>query len=76
MEAAKCLQCLSKKELQAVTAQLLCNIYAAGAGPGGGLQYVFSEVGPPVGVVPVATAAIYFDTATGVQYNWFLNSWR
>jgi len=30
LESAKCFSCLSKKELQAVIAQLLCNITAAG----------------------------------------------
>jgi hypothetical protein len=30
IESAKCFQCLSKKELQAVIAQLLCNISSDG----------------------------------------------
>lgn len=32
LDAAKCFECLSKQELQAVIAQLLCNINAGGGG--------------------------------------------
>jgi len=74
LDSAKCFQCLSKKELQAVIAQLLCNI--SGGGAESPLTQVFSGVGDPTGVVtPTATAAIYFDTSDGTQWNWFSGVW-
>ena len=59
-------QACSKKELQIIIAQLLCNLSASG---GGGVS---SGNGSPVGVVtPSGTTAIYFDRQTGQQYNWY-----
>lgn len=75
LTSAKCFSCLSKKELQAVIAQLLCNI--SGGGAASPLTQVFSGHGDPTGVVtPTATAAIYFDEDTGNQYNWYSSQWH
>ena len=75
MEEGKCFQCLSQKELQMVIAQLLCNLSdSTETNP---LNKVFSGVGNPTGVVtPTALEAIYFDTSTGVQYNWYSATWH
>jgi len=75
LDSAKCFSCLSKKELQAVIAQLLCNISSGTSSSP--LTQVFSGSGDPTGVVtPTATAAIYFDVDTGDQYNWYNSAWH
>lgn len=69
----------SLREFDVVLAELLYEVKVAleAGGGGGGLQYVFSGIGDPTGVVtPTATAAIYFDTSTGVQWNWYSGSWH
>jgi hypothetical protein len=74
LEAAKCFQCLSKKELQAVIAQLLCNIAADGAGG----QEVFSgnyADGTPTDT-PTVDQAIGIDTSTGTKWYWYSGSWH
>ncbi|MFA7243463.1 MAG: hypothetical protein WC091_25430 [Sulfuricellaceae bacterium] len=60
-------------QLLQLIAQLVCE--AAEGGGGGGSAYVISGVGAPV-ADPGVTAAIYFDTATGVQYNFYSGSWH
>jgi len=54
-----------------IIAQLSCEVSSAAASSGG----VTAGVGAPSST-PTTDAAIYFDTATGVQYNWFSNSWH
>lgn len=61
-----------QNQLLQIIAQLICD--GAGGG-GGGSGSVLSGVGAPV-ADPGVDAAIYFDTATGVQYNWFSDSWH
>jgi len=76
LEEAKCFQCLSKKELQAVVAQLLCNISVDGAG---NATITTAQVWAAAGVpahTPTVTAQVYFDTSTGVQWNWFNGVWN
>jgi len=53
---------------RALMLQLLCNISTDGAG-------VTSGVGAPTST-PSSSAAIYFDTSTGAQYNWWSGSWH
>jgi hypothetical protein len=75
LESAKCFQCLSKKELQTVIAQLLCNIATDG---GGGTQEVFSgnyADGAPTDV-PTSAQAIGIDTSTGTKWYWYNNKWN
>lgn len=72
--AAKCLECLSEKQLLAIIVQLTCE----GGGGGGGLQYVFSGNyggGVPTDV-PIAAAAVAYDTSNGTQWGWYSGSWH
>ena len=63
---------LSDRKLKEVLLVLLCN--ASGEGS---LQNSFEGVGSPVGVItPAVTAAIYFDTSDGTQWNWYSGSWH
>lgn len=69
---AKCFSCLSKKELQAVIAQLLCNISAAGSGGGGQIKIYTSDPNTEL-VVPDDTAEpamAYSADGTGAIYGW------
>lgn len=65
LEQAKCFQCLSKKELQAVIAQLLCNITEHEASD----FRNFTGNGSPVGVLtPIYIGQYYtdFDNPGGI----------
>lgn len=68
-------QCLTKKELQIVIAQLLCEI-SAGGGGSGGVGAVMRGSGPPVAAPADPTAgAIYYDDDSGsasydTTWNW------
>lgn len=58
-------------------AQLLCEIKDALAGGITGVTGVYSGVGSPVGVVtPTGTAAVYFDTSDGTQWNYYSGAWH
>ena len=71
LDSAKCFQCLSKKELQAVIAQLLCNISAAGTG--GNTPVVYTADPNTEGLTP-ANAALpcvaYSADGSGSFYGW------
>ena len=79
LESAKCFQCLSKKELQAVIAQLLCNISVDGVGSS---QQVYTAVyaDPNVAALvpddPTIAASFYQDPAITVfnQWNWSVST--
>ena len=77
MEEGKCLQCLSQKELQMVIAQLLCNISVDGVVPTWTItnSQVWAAAGVPTHT-PTVIAQVYFDTSTGVQWNWFNGIWN
>ncbi len=64
LESGKCFQCLTKKELQIVICQLLCEIQAGGGTGGGGL----AGTGSPEGVVTANPGATYLDTSNGFFY--------
>lgn len=71
LESAKCFSCLSKKELQAVIAQLLCNISSAGTGVGEVLTGSFDDPNGNVTPTNTAGAAIYYkDSDTLQMYRW------
>jgi hypothetical protein len=64
LAAAKCFSCLTKKELRAITVQLLCNISDSGGGVGGGFQNLTGN-GSPVGVeTPDYVGQYYTDFNT------------
>lgn len=42
---------------------------------GGGGGVVFAGAGAPA-FSPAATSAVYFDTSTGTQYNWYSGAWH
>ena len=67
LESAKCFSCLSKKELQAVIAQLLCNIAADAAA--GAACCNLNGHGSPVGVVtPTAINQFYRDESANALW--------
>jgi len=69
----KCYACYGASLPQLLELGLL-NQIAASSG-GGGSGSVLSGVGAPV-ADPGVSAAIYFDTATGVQYNFYSGAWH
>jgi len=77
LESGKCLQCLTKKELQIVIAQLLCEITSGGSS-GGALQQVFSgnyaDAAPCI--TPTTAQAIGIDTSTGAVWYWYSGAWH
>ena len=58
-------------KLLQIIAQLQCELASSASSSGS----VLSGVGPPV-AAPAGTAAIYFDTLTGVQYNYYSGAWH
>lgn len=72
--AAKCFVPLTKKELLAVMAQLLCNINAA---PAPTPQEVFSGNynGSAPTFTPDGDQAIAVDTSTGATWNYYSGAW-
>ena len=52
---------------RALMLQLLCNLSTGGN--------VTSGVGNPTSS-PTSDAAIYFDTSTGAQWNWYSGAWH
>lgn len=67
-----CFTCLTKKQLQIVIAQLLCEISAGGGGGGGGEQVTSGNGAPsstPTG------SALYYDNLTGTLYQWNGSAW-
>lgn len=63
LSSAQCFACLSKRQLQAIIVQLLCNISVDGTGT---TNFVGS--GSPEGVVTADPAAMYFDQDTDQFY--------
>ncbi len=79
VEAAECFACLSKQQLQAVIAQLLCDINAnGGGGGGGGATQVFSGhygAGTPSNT-PTASAALAYNLDSPYQiFAWDGSAW-
>ncbi len=70
---SSCFVGLSSVQQAAIQTYLLCQL--GGGGGGGGISGVTSGVGPPV-AAPVGSAGVYFDTLTGVQYNYYSGSWH
>lgn len=74
LDSGKCFQCLTKKELQIVIAQLLCEISAGGGG--GGANQISRGSGPPVAAPADPTkGAMYYDDDSGspsydTSWNW------
>lgn len=64
LESAKCFSCLSKKELQAVIAQLICNIGAAGTVQDHGVATLAA------GQVTVASTVVTSTSTILVSYYW------
>lgn len=64
LEAGKCFQCLTKKELQIVIAQLLCEIEA----DGGGVLQVFANY--PAAPTDPTRAALSYPSGGGTLYQW------
>ncbi len=61
LASGACFDCLTKKQLNIVIAQLLCEIYSNGGG-GGGVGAVMRGSGPPVAdPANTAAGAIYYD---------------
>lgn len=57
---ARCFECLSKHQLQAIIAQLLCDINASGGGGGGSGTVYLTGNGSPVGAeTPTFIGEIY-----------------
>lgn len=80
VEAAKCFECLSKQQLQAVIAQLLCDINAnGGGGGGGGATQVFSGnygAGSPT-QTPTTSAAVAYNLDAPYQiFTWDGAAWN
>lgn len=73
LTAGKCFDCLTKKELQIVIAQLLCEI-VEGGGTGGGVGAVMRGSGPPIAPpVDPTQGAIYYDDdplSPSYETNW------
>lgn len=73
---ASCFQCLSKKELQMVIVQLLCDINASGGGGGGsgsGQIRVYTTDPNAEAITPADTAlpaVAYSDDGSGAHYGW------
>ncbi len=64
-ELAKCFECLSMKQLEAINAYLLCQILEAGGG-GGGSSAITHGVGSPItGGISVVTYKLYIDDSSG-----------
>ena len=62
LASGKCFDCLTKKQLNIIIAQLLCEIYSSGGGSGGGIGAVMRGSGPPVDdPANVNAGAIYYD---------------
>ncbi len=68
---SKCLNGLTPVQMASIQTYLLCQLSGGGSGIGG----VTSGVGPPV-AAPSGSTGIYFDTATGVQYNYYSGAWH
>lgn len=70
LASASCFQCLSKKELQAIIAQLLCNI---SDGSGGGV-YTGADADPNGVVTPGDTTKgnLYYQYPSTTLYNQWL----
>lgn len=80
VEAAECFACLSKQQLQAVIAQLLCDINAnGGGGGGGGAIQVFRGAyggGTPTDT-PTTSAALAYDTDPPYSlWKWSGTAWE
>lgn len=78
IEASQCFACLSKQQLQAVIAQLLCEILAnggGGGGGGGGLTCGAYGGGEP-DFTPVTGCAHAIDTDTGQPWYYYSGAWH
>ena len=74
LAAGKCFDCLTKKQLQIVIAQLLCDISASGAMD----QDIFSgnyAGGEPTDT-PTGAQAIGIDTSDGTVWYWYSAAWH
>lgn len=70
LASGACFQCLTKKELQIVIAQLLCEISSSGGG--GGTPQVFDTY-PAVPDDPTK-AALSYPSGGGTLYQWDVGS--
>jgi hypothetical protein len=69
LAAGTCFQCLTKKELQVVIAQLLCEIVEGGGGGGGTPQVFANYPAPPT---DPTKAALSYPSGGGTLYQWDL----
>lgn len=75
LASAKCFSCLSKKELQAVIAQLLCNISSGSTGGNPPVVYTAdpnAEALTPAD--PTLPCLAYSDDGTGAIYGWQIST--
>ncbi len=76
LESGKCFQCLTKKELQIVIAQLLCEIKTnGGGGGGGGTIQVYTGAAPPAAPDDPTKPALYYPTGGGTLFQWDGAAW-
>ena len=68
LESGKCFDCLTKKQLQIVIAQLLCEISAGGGGCG--TIQVFANY--PAAPTDPTKAALSYPSGGGTLYQWDL----
>ena len=72
LESGKCFQCLTKKELQIVIAQLLCEISSGASG----VTVNLTGSGSPVGVIVGEDGQFYTDTAGDALWQWYSGAWH
>jgi len=71
LTAGACFSCLTKKELQIVIAQLLCEISAGG---GGGTIQVYTGAAPPAAPDDPTKAALYYPSGGGTLLQFDVDS--
>jgi hypothetical protein len=72
LDETKCYACFGMSIGQLLELALLSRISGGGGAATGGITF---GVGPPV-AAPLAGVGIYFDTASGVQYNYYSGAWH
>jgi hypothetical protein len=75
---ANCFKCVGDSPyvltlMQLALLQQIATAPASGGGGSGG--NVTAGVGPPA-FTPTSAAAIYFDTSTGAQWDWYSGAWH
>jgi len=76
MTAGRDFQSLTKKELQVVIAQLLCEIYTSGGGGGGGGITCGNYGGNEPNFTPTTDCAVAIDTSTERIWWYYSASWH